>query len=66
MRAGHLKHCRERNQFTYQWYFGTNILVGETNRVLGFPNATVGQAGSHKLYATGGGQVTELIAQLDV
>ena len=54
------------NRLTYQWRFQGADLPGETNRVLGFPNVTPGQAGDYILRATSTDGVVELTAHLDV
>jgi len=54
------------NQFTYQWRFQGSNLVGETNRVLAFPSATIGQAGDYSVLLSDGNRIAELFARLDV
>lgn len=54
------------NQFTYQWRFQGNNLVGETNRVLAFPSATIGQAGDYSVLLSDGNRIAEVFTRLDV
>ena len=51
----------------YQWFFGTNIIVGATNSALSLTNAQYAEAGSYSVAVSGpGGSVTSSNALLIV
>ena len=54
-------------QLGYQWYFGTNVLAGETNSALSIPTVGATNAGSYYVVVTsGGGATNSALAELSV
>ncbi len=52
---------------SYQWYFGTNILAGQTNSTLSLSSVAPTDAGNyHVLAASAGGSTNSNIASLQV
>jgi autotransporter-associated beta strand protein len=51
---------------TYQWFFGTNLLAGQTNRTLIFANLNPSQAGAYTVVITNSVSSTNATATLAV